>query len=264
MATTEAFYEPAGEGAYMATAYTIGPWDERAQHGGPPSALIVGAIERAARQQNPALSVVRATLDFLRPVVVGRVELRLTPVRQGRRVAEWTGEIVADGKSCLRAAVLLIASLELPTERSPAAAALPPVTAKTSFEFPFFRWPVAYHSAVEVRWAVGQWGAPPCGAWMRSRVPLVLGQATLPIEKTLIVADAANGVGAALPFDRFTFVNADLTVSMSRPLEGDWVGLLVTTTTPPHGIGQTHAQIEDATGPCGVGLQSLVIAPRDG
>lgn len=262
MAMSEAFYEPAGEGAYLATAYTIGPWDERAQHGGPPSALLVGAIERAAQQQNPQLTAVRATLDFLRPVLVGRVELRLTPVRQGRRVAEWSGELVADGKACLRAAVLLIASQDVPTERLPAAPALPSVESATAYTFPFFRSAVAYHSAVDVRWAVGQWGTPPCGAWLRSRVPLVLGQDTLPIEKTLIVADAANGVGAALPFDRFTFVNADLTVSLSRPLEGDWVGLLVSTATPPSGVGQTHAQIEDEAGPCGFGLQSLVIAPR--
>lgn len=262
MVTTEAFYVAVDEHDFDATPYTIGPWDERAQHGGPPSALLVGAIERAAQLANPAFAVVRATLDFLRPVVVGRVTLALAPVRQGRRVAEWTGTLTADGKPCLRAAVLLVAQVDLPNGRIAAPAAIRAVAASTPYEFPFFRWPVAYHSAMEVRWAEGEWGTPPCAAWMRARVPLIDGQPTLPIEKLLIAADAANGVGAALPFERFTFLNADLTVSLSRPLVGDWVGLRVATATPPHGIGQTHTQLEDERGPCGFGLQSLVIASR--
>ena len=36
------FYEPC-EGGYRATVWTRGPWDARAQHGGPPTALLTTA-----------------------------------------------------------------------------------------------------------------------------------------------------------------------------------------------------------------------------
>ena len=257
-----AFYTASGNAdlTYLATAYTSGPWDPNAQHGGPPAALLVGAIERAAQQANSALAIVRATIDLLRPVPVGRVDIDLEAVRQGRRVSEWRGGLSVDGKVCLRASVLLMAELDLPTPRPSGPSLLPGVQSCPPYAFPFFRQPIGYHSAVEVRWAKSTWGSPPAGAWLRPRFPLVLGQASLPIERTLLVADAANGIGAALPLDRFTFLNADLTVSIFRPVRGEWVGLLVDTALPHRGIGQTHAQIEDESGPCGYGIQSLVLA----
>src|SRR5690348_2331568 len=42
----QAFYELAGQGSYVATAATAGPWSPDAQHGGPPSALAVRALEQ--------------------------------------------------------------------------------------------------------------------------------------------------------------------------------------------------------------------------
>ena len=260
MQIPEAFFVADG-GDFVATEYTSGPWDPRAQHGGPPAGLLVGQIERAARLANPQLQTIRVTIDLVRPVPVGRVTLgSLEPLRQGRRVAEWRGSLSADGKVCLRAQVLLLSELALPTGRAAAAPSLPPFANLPTTEFSFFRQPIGYHKAVDLRWAVGTWGSPPCGAWGRQRVPLILGQDPLPIERTLVVADAANGVGAALPLGRFSFVNADLTVALFRPLAGEWVGLLVDTAISSAGIGQTHATIEDERGPIGYGLQHLVIA----
>ena len=47
-ASAEAFFVQRDDHEYVATAYTSGPWDARAQHGGPPAALLVGAIGRAS------------------------------------------------------------------------------------------------------------------------------------------------------------------------------------------------------------------------
>ncbi len=259
-ASAEAFFVQRDDHEYVATDYTSGPWDARAQHGGPPAALLVGAIERAAQAQNPQLAAMRVTIDLLRPVPIAALRVELEAVRMGRRVGEWRGTLVADGKPCLRASVLLVAQQALPTPLLPTPGLLPTPDASPVYSFPFFRQPIGYHTAVEVRWAVGTWGAPPAGAWLRPRLPLIEGQGTLPIERTLIVADAANGVGAALPFGSFTFLNADLTVALSRPLVGEWVGLLVDTAAPPYGVGQTHARLEDEAGTFGFGLQTLVIA----
>jgi len=44
----DSFYVPVRNGTWRATAHTTGPWDERAQHGGPPSALLGRAIQHCA------------------------------------------------------------------------------------------------------------------------------------------------------------------------------------------------------------------------
>lgn len=40
-----AFYRPVGEGVLAATEHTVGPWVPTDQHAGPPSALLVRALE---------------------------------------------------------------------------------------------------------------------------------------------------------------------------------------------------------------------------
>ena len=42
----DSFYVPAGDGTWLATVHTTGPWDPTAQHGGPPSALLGRIMQR--------------------------------------------------------------------------------------------------------------------------------------------------------------------------------------------------------------------------
>ena len=41
----DSFYIPLGDGRWRATVHTTGPWDARAQHAGPPSALLGRAVQ---------------------------------------------------------------------------------------------------------------------------------------------------------------------------------------------------------------------------
>src|SRR5437773_2162348 len=103
--------------------------------------------------------------------------------------------------------------------------ALPPPEHGRPFQFPFFHEPVSYHEAMETRLVRGDWGSGRVAAWMRQRVPLVAGTPTSPLERVLVAADSGSGVSAAIEHKRFTAINADLTVSVHRPLEGEWVGM---------------------------------------
>ena len=60
----------------------------------------------------------------------------------------------------------------------------------------------------------------------------------------------------------YTFVNADLSVHLARPLQGEWVGMQSQSVADPSGIGLCQTPLWDADGPVGRGLQSLVIARR--
>jgi hypothetical protein len=128
--------------------------------------------------------------------------------------------------------------------------------------FPFFRAKVGYHTAMELRIAKGEWSKGPCGAWLRMRVPLVAGETPSPLQRTVVAADAGNGVSVTIPIDRYTFINPDLTVHLHREPTGEWIGLDAMTVPETDGTGLQHSLLLDARGPVGRSLQSLVIAPR--
>ncbi len=94
------------------------------------------------------------------------------------------------------------------------------------------------------------------------RHPLVAGEEPSPLSRAVVAADSGNGVSAALDFDRFVFVNTDLTVQLHRLPEGEWVALDARTTVEAHGVGLAESVIHDRRGPLGRGLQSLFVARR--
>jgi hypothetical protein len=134
--------------------------------------------------------------------------------------------------------------------------------ASTPFVFPFFRGGLGYAAAVETRVARGVWGHGPVALWIRSRVPLLPGETPSPLQRVMIAADSGSGVAVVLDPARWTFVNADLTVALHRPPEGEWVCVDAATTTEPSGVGLTVTRLLDPEGPIGAALQSLVIEPR--
>jgi hypothetical protein len=128
------------------------------------------------------------------------------------------------------------------------------------FQWPFFRDLVGYHTGVETRMARGTFGSGRAAAWMRQRVPLVLGETPSPAQRVLTVADSGSGVGAAFDPARFVpVINADLTVALHRLPDGEWIGLDALTTLEARGVGLTRTGLYDVRGPIGEGLQSLVI-----
>ncbi|WP_345494467.1 thioesterase family protein [Nocardia callitridis] len=83
-----------------------------------------------------------------------------------------------------------------------------------------------------------------------------------PLERTLAAADSGNGISAVLDWSSFLFINTDLTVTLHRHPEGEWVCLDATTLPQPHGIGLAESALYDEKGPLGRSTQTLYIAPR--
>src|SRR5262249_56445278 len=80
-------------------------------------------------------------------------------------------------------------------------------------------------TAMEMRWLSEPGALGPGRVWMRLRRPLIAGQPTPHLARLAAVADFGNGVSATLPFERFLFINADLTIHLQRPPRGEWIGL---------------------------------------
>ncbi len=99
-------------------------------------------------------------------------------------------------------------------------------------------------------------------AWTRPRIPLLAGEGSSPMERTLLVADSGSGVSAALPPAEYIFINVDLTVTLPRDPVSDWILLEAATTIGADGTGMALTRLSDPDGACGRALQTLVVAPR--
>ena len=80
--------------------------------------------------------------------------------------------------------------------------------------------------------------------------------------RAVVAADFCNGTSAALDFRQWTFLNADLTVSMAREPVGEWILLDAESTIGPDGAGLAMARLADERGYFGRAVQSLVIERR--
>jgi hypothetical protein len=189
-------------------------------------------------------------------------------LRPGRRVEllEATLAAAGDGSALMRVTAwrMRTEAVALPggiagAESPP----LPPPEAGRPAQFSFWRDEIAYHRALEWRFVAGSFDEPgPAATWTRLRVPLVAGEATTPLERLLVMADAASGISAVLDWTRFTFVNVDLGIHLERPPEGQWMAMDAITRPGPAGAALCVGGLSDRRGRVGVSTQSLLIAPR--
>jgi Acyl-CoA thioesterase C-terminal domain/Acyl-CoA thioesterase N-terminal domain len=254
---TEAFYVPDGAG-FVATVHTRGPWSPTHQHGGPPSALMARAIEA----QVPGFVIARITVDFLLPVPIDRLVVSVETLRAGSKVQRLVARLRHGDRVVAQALAALVRPTGVAIVSPTNDPALLPPEAGRPFEFPFFDEPVSYHEAMETRLVRGEWGSGRVAAWMRQRMPLVAGTPTSPLERVLVAADSGSGVSAAIDHERVTAINADLTVSVHRALQGEWVGMDSLSIYEPHGVGLADTRLHDVRGPIGRALQSLLVEAR--
>jgi hypothetical protein len=259
-----AFFELDGD-QFRPTVLTRGPWRPEHQHGGPPAALMARAIEGAMGQAD-SFQLARFTIDFLRPVPIATLlSVRVERVRDGRRARGYAAVLWAGEEAVARATALALRTERPVPAPDPVRERLLPLPEEAEpFRFPFFRETIGYPTAIESRLARGAIGSGRAAAWMRQRVPLVQGEAPSPTQRLLVVADSGSGVGAVLDSVRFVpFINADLSVSLHRLPDGEWIGLDSVTTLEPHGVGLTRTGLYDVHGAIGEGLQALVAGRMD-
>ncbi len=253
---------------FLPTELARGPWSPDSLHGGPVAALLAREAARVAAQ-GPMLAA-RLTIELLRPVPLAPLSLSSRVLRPGRRVQLVEASIAAAGQDVARATVLRIraADVPLPAEARDAAAGgriappegLPTMPAAARFASPM----VAYHShATEHRAACGSWTDPgPMTDWIRLLCPVVAGEAPSPLQRVAAAADFGNGVSAVLPFERYVFINPDLTIHLHRMPVDEWVCLEAVTYAGESGLGTAESALHDRRGRIGRSVQSLLIEAR--
>ena len=255
----DSFYVPAGNGTWRATAHTTGPWDERAQHGGPPSALLGRAIQRCAPRDD--MIVTRFTCEILGAIPVGDLDVQARLVRPGRSVEFLEAVASAGGRDVARASAWRVLRTTSETVLPPSDP--PPSLPDHIVGAPPAGWIDGYLSAVEWRPVRGHFGERgPATVWARLRYPLVPDEETGPLERVLAVADSGNGLSGELDITQWQFINPELTVHLHREAAGEWVCLDAQTAISAGGAGLATSVLSDTQGRLGVGAQSLLISRR--
>ena len=263
-----ALYVPAGDGVeateFEATALTIGPWDPGFQHAGPPAALLARAAERASGIEGG--QTVRLAYDILGPVPVGPVRTSTEVLRPGRRIELLEAVLSgADDRPLMRLTAWRMRVRDdgaTPVDAPPIPVPAGPEESRSE-SAAFFTQEIAYHRALDWRFAAGSFNAPgPAAAWTRPQCSLVEGEPMSPLEHLLVMTDAASGISAALDWQAATFANVDLTVALHRPPRGEWLGMDARTVLGDSGAAQAFAVLFDAEGAIGRSAQSLFVEAR--
>jgi hypothetical protein len=117
--------------------------------------------------------------------------------------------------------------------------------------------------AMEIRFVAGGFNEPgPATAWFRLKVPLVGSEEPSPLQRLAAAGDFGNGISASLPWDRWIFINPDLTLNVERLPQGDWICLDSTTRIAAGGVGLAESVLYDQRGRVGRALQALLVARR--
>ena len=256
---------------YVATELTRGPWDPKAQHAGPPAALLGREIERLGGgriggEDGLPAQVGRVTYEVLRPVPIGPVSVEARVTRPGRRVEMVEGSLSgAQGEELMRARAWRLRTEDIEFEAPPFPKPPPPPDRGDPGEFFHTGYDVGYHTAMEYRFIEGAFMDPgPAVVWMRMGVPLLPGEEPTPLQRVLAAADSGNGVSAALDWRRYLFINVDLSIHLHRMPAGEWVCLDAVTLPERNGIGIADTALFDAEGPIGRAIQTLLVGDRDG
>lgn len=267
----DSLFIPAADGRVTPTEHARGPWDPRALHGGAPAALIAGAFERM--EPGAELPIARLGFEFLKPIPFVELEVATEIVRNGRRVQELAAELRVGEETIGRASALRIQAVPeglpdtdgrrgRPGPESVRAMPGPEQGKIVKFALNDTETSSLATTGMEMSWLTDPWSLGPGQVWMRLLQPLLPGEEASPLVRLAATADFGNGISAELPFDKYLFINADLTIHLWRRPCGEWIGLDAKTVLMDGGIGTAESVLHDEDGPVGRAVQTLVVQPR--
>ena len=260
-----ALFEPDGDDRFVPTGFSAGPWSQGFLHGAAVGALLAGRLEE------PDQVVARVLVEMMAPVPSGPLRVDLGPREGGRRVVRQAATLLADEKPVARAFALRmrLGEVDLPEQatRQPGTFTedeVPDLSEPNRRAAKAVGWDSFDSLAIATRWEQ----RPPEEVgrhrmWLRLLVPVLPGGPPSAIENVVACADfARGGTSRRLDMRSWSFMNADLVVSLSRPPAGDWFGLDTDAYLSATGTGQSVATIHDEAGVLGETTQSLLIEDR--
>ena len=272
--------------SFRPTAHTIGPWDPKLMHGGPISGLLARCAEIVARHEGiNKPNIVRVAFGFYRPLQLVDFNVEVSMLRTAGKASHMN--VVAktvpakesdEAKVLVQMFAVCIRQEEVPDVPPAPEAAYPKnwfPREQRKEEIPY-SFPVAtdlpqcYSKSLECRVKKvdrgmddAGMGDGPTAIRYRQKIPLLPDEELTGLQRVLVVCDSAGGTSWYVDFMSYLFLNADMTVNILRPLEGEWVGMRSKTIlNPKQGTGLASADLFDDNGFVGYSTQSQVLQSR--
>lgn len=260
---TTAMYRATGPTTYAPTEAATGAWDRRLMHGAALSALLAG---RLAPDEG---TVARYAIDFLAPVPMEEIDVEVVHDGGGSRVQRRRVLVTVAGRAVASGSALIVreGDLDLPERAlrhtSPFAPdAAPPLTEPHPTAGTVIGWESFVTAAVAIE-AVRVADDRRTHQWIALTLPVVEDEKPRGIELVAAAADfAQSAVHRQLPFEDWSFRNADLTIHLSREPVGSWIGLRSEAVAQPVGTGFNAGDLFDADGRLGRSASVLVVEQR--
>ena len=210
------------------------------------------------------MQITRLTIDLVRaaPFEPLRVELERRHAGKSLEFVEaclWTKDQV-----CARAHAIRTRITDLPvTDDWSDAAEVPPLDPQARVPLPAAKGR-AFHDALHLSPVQG---AERAGMWVRMTHPLVLGEEPSSAVRAAVAVDWVYACvslrqwmadPARMAERPFVAINADNHLVLTRPVEGEWVGLEATASYGSIGAGLASARVFDTRGWVGVATQTLL------
>jgi Acyl-CoA thioesterase C-terminal domain/Acyl-CoA thioesterase N-terminal domain len=231
-----------------------GPWSAEMLHG----RLLAGIAARAVEAElgDDEFQPARLTIDLFRAAALDLLTTAVTVTRKGNRVRAAEVSIEVGEVEVARSSVLLVRTAEPPDNPVPSS---PAWTSEGADELPVPEVDVGF----DIRFVPGHaFGAPGVRkAWCRENRRLVAGEALTPFLRAALVADFANPF-ANTGANGLDYINADITLYLGRPPEGEWIGVETTEHIAANGVATSSCRLHDGAGPIGTSAAASVLTPR--
>lgn len=261
-ASPESLFVRDGE-SFVPTAFTQGPWSAEHQHGGPVCALLARVVESV-----PTLVPMRCgrlTVDLMRSIPVAPLTTAARVVREGKRVQVAEAGLFHAGVEVARASALRLRIGEsadaLSHPRRPDEAPPRPPIAGQASVLARAGLPVpGFIKAIDQDRVTGGLGlgAPAC-TWFRLRVPVVAEEETTPLQRLAALADFTSGTANFLEIDRWSSINADVSLHMLREPVGEWIAVDAVAHVAGDAIGHSRSRMFDVEGLVATGSTAQIV-----
>jgi len=248
--TTEPLFSRDGE-LWQPHAEAGGPFG--GLHGGAVSGLLIAELERSARELGFGAAL-GAQVLLLRPAPMARLATELAVLRKGGRAGALEAMLTADDKLVAKAMASFVAPLA--AAGTPAAPPRPfdPMALPAWHAVRFFSHKTLF-DALDIRddGKGTKWG----------RLVRPLAAFASPLAEVFAIADSATAfyLTAERITPRWGFPNIDISVHVSRPPVGAWIGVAAFSDWRPDGMGITESTLYDTEGYLGRACQTVVLTP---
>ncbi|MFG1270468.1 thioesterase family protein [Xanthobacter versatilis] len=245
-----------GDGVWRAGCFARGPFD--GVHGGIVTTAMMAEMEKAAPE---GLRPLALRTDFLRPTPLGSVlEVKVQPVRVGRRTALFDAHLEVDGVVTARCTMTFAGETEIATlEADYASDPAPPDRDPQGLP----RRDVGVsHGESWLLDVLDPRLAEDGGVWFRWTIPVVpMASAFL---TAIAPADTLHGMarpGLPGPAPVAGYPNTDLAIHFTREPRGEWIGVRPVTRWQKTGIGIGFGDLVDLDGTFGHAAMGVVLLP---